>query len=67
MITADKAKDIMQKNTVVATEEEEVKQVLKRMIRTGVKEIPILDKEKRIIADLTLADLLRFVVNSNEH
>jgi len=67
MITADKAKDIMQKNTVVATEKEEVKQVLKRMIRTGVKEIPVLDKDKRIIADLTLTDLLRFVVNSDEH
>ncbi len=57
----------MQKNTVVATEKEEVKQVLKRMIRTGVKEIPVLDKDKRIIADLTLTDLLRFVVNSDEH
>lgn len=67
MITAKKAKDIMQKNTVVATEGEKLKQVLKRMIRTGVEDIPVLDKEKRIIADLTLADLLRFVVNSNEH
>jgi len=37
------------------------------MIRTGVEDIPVLDKEKRIIADLTLADLLRFAVNSNEH
>ena len=46
---------------------QKVKQVLKRMIRTGVKEIPVLNKDKRIIADLTLADLLRFVVNSNEH
>ena len=59
MITADKAKDIMQKNTVVATEEEEVKQVLKRMVRTGVKEIPVLNKDKRIIADLTLADFFK--------
>ncbi|MDL1964613.1 MAG: CBS domain-containing protein [Deltaproteobacteria bacterium] len=64
MITADKAKDIMQKNTIVATEEEKVKQVLKRMIRTGVENIPVLDKEKRIIAYLTLADFLRFVVST---
>ena len=64
MITAKKAKDIMQKNTIVATEEEKVKQVLKRMIRTGVEDIPVLNKEKRIIADLTLADLLRFVVSA---
>ena len=64
MITADKAKDIMQKNTIVATEEEKVKQVLRRMIRTGVENIPVLDKEKRIIAYLTLADFLRFVVST---
>jgi len=66
MITAKKARDIMQKNTIVATEEEKIKTVLKRMIRTGVEDIPVLDKEKRIIADLTLADLLRFVVNSED-
>ncbi len=68
MITAETAKDIMKKNPVVTTEEEEVGIVLKRMIRTNVKEIPVLDSEKRVIADLTIVDLLRFiVVNSREY
>ena len=63
MITAETAKDIMQKNPVVTTEEEKVEVVLRRMIRTNAKEIPVLDKEKRVVADLTMVDLLKFLLN----
>jgi len=67
MITAETAKDIMQKNTVVATEEEEVGSVLRRMLGANVKEIPVLDREKRVFADITIVDLLRFLFNATEH
>ena len=30
---------------------------------TNVKEIPVLDKEKRVVADLTIVDLLKFLLN----
>ena len=67
MITADKAKDIMQKNTLFTTEEEKVEIVLKKMIKRNVKEIPVLDREKRVVADFTIMDLLRFIVSSEEY
>ncbi len=67
MITDETAKDIMQKNLVVTTEEEEILIVLKRMIRANVKEIPVLDNEKRVVADLTILDLLRFIANFTKH
>ncbi len=62
MITAETAKDIMKRKTVVATENELVGMVLKRMIRTNVHEMPVVDDEKRVVADITLIDLLRFLV-----
>ncbi len=65
MITAETAKDIMQKNLVVTTEEEKVEVVLRRMIRTNAKEIPVLDNEKRVVADLTMVDLLKFFSQLN--
>jgi CBS domain-containing protein len=64
MITVETAKDIMQKNTLVATEEEAVGSVLKRMIGANVKEIPVLDREKRVVADITIVDLLRSLFNA---
>jgi CBS domain-containing protein len=64
MITVETAKDIMQKNTLVATEEEAVGSVLKRMIGANVKEIPVLDSEKRVVADITIVDLLRSLFNA---
>lgn len=62
MITAETALDIMQKNTVTASEEEEISFVLKRMIGANVKEIPVLDIDERVIADITIVDLMRFLL-----
>jgi CBS domain-containing protein len=66
MITTETAEDIMQKNPVATTEEEEVGIVFSRMIKTNVKEIPVLDTEKRVIADLTMVDLLEFLIDTGE-
>ena len=63
MITAETAKDIMQKNPTVTTDEEKVEEVLRRMIMSNAKEIPVLDKEKRVVADLTMVDLFNFLLN----
>jgi len=62
MITSETAKDIMQKYPVVTTENELVGTMLKKMIRGNVKEIPVLDREKRVIANLTIVDLLQFLI-----
>jgi CBS domain-containing protein len=67
MITAETAKDIMQKNPVFTTENELVETLLKKIIQRKVQEIPVLDKEKRVIANLTIVDLLRFLFKSRKH
>ena len=67
MITAETAKDIMQKNPAFTTENELVETLLKKMIQRKVQEIPVLDKEKRVIANLTIVDLLRFLIKSNQN
>jgi CBS domain-containing protein len=64
MITAESAKDIMQKDVLFATGEEKVIAVLKKMIRRNVKEVPVLDKENKVIADFTMLDLLKFITHS---
>ncbi len=58
MVTHETAKDIMLKKPVVASEGEEVELVIKRMIDANVKEIAIINDEKKIIADVTMLDLL---------
>ena len=61
MITTETAKDIMQKNPIFAMEGEDVEAILKKMIAKNVKEIAVLDKEKRVVADVTMIDLLKFL------
>lgn len=61
VITAEAAKDIMEHKPISATEDEEVGTVLKRMIESNVKELPIVDKENKVVGDLTMIDLLEFL------
>ena len=59
IVTHETAKDIMLKKPVIASEEEEVELVIKRMIDANVKEIAVITGERKIIADVTMLDLLK--------
>jgi predicted transcriptional regulator len=60
MAVSETAKDFMHENVLVARITDDVEDVLRRMIKNNVKEIAIVDSENRIIADLTIIDLLKY-------
>ena len=60
IITSETAQDIMNRGLIYATNEDNAETVIDRMIKAGIKEIAILDSEKRVNADLTMLDLLRY-------
>ena len=60
MVVSETAGDFMQREPIFAIYSEDVEDVLQRMIDHNVKEIPILDDEKRVVADLTIVDLLKY-------
>lgn len=59
MVVSETAGDFMQREPIFAIHSEDVEDVLQRMIDHNVKEIPILDDEKRVVADITIVDLLK--------
>ncbi|NVM23275.1 MAG: CBS domain-containing protein [Desulfobacterales bacterium] len=59
MAISQTAKDFMQREPLFCVESDDLEDVLQRMIKHNVKEIPVLDDEKRIVADLTMVDLLK--------
>jgi len=63
IITAETAKDIMQSTPIAAHQQENVETVLKKMIRSNTKEIPVLDIEERIVGDLKMIDLLKLLID----
>lgn len=65
-ITMENAGHMMQKHPVVAKMGEEIRIALERMIQANVKEIAIIDDERRIIGDLTMLDLLEFLLTDKE-
>jgi len=65
-ITSENARHMMQKNPVFAGKEEEIKVVLERMIESNVKEIAIIDDEGKIVGDITMLDVLEFLLAQKE-
>ena len=59
-ITAETARHIMEKCSITTTPDESVEKVLRRMARSGVKEVPVLDEDGCIIGDITAIDLMRY-------
>ncbi len=58
-LTSANVIDLMDKNVVYARKEEDLDRVLDRMIHSNIKEIPVVDEAKRIVAVLSLLDLWR--------
>jgi len=58
LITGKTAGDLMTGGTLFAGMDDEVEEVIERMVAGNVDEIPITDEEGRIVADLTMIDLL---------
>lgn len=60
-ITARKAADIMDKYVVYARKEDDPNSVLERMIDNHIKEIPVVDEDKKIIANIGIIDLWKLI------
>jgi CBS-domain-containing membrane protein len=58
LITCTCAGDLMTEGTLSAGMDERVEEVLERMVDAKVDEVPIIDTKGRIVADLTMVDLL---------
>ena len=55
---SETARDFMQRESMFALLSDDAENVLQRMVSYNIKEIPILDEEKKIVADLTIIDFL---------
>lgn len=63
---SDSAEDIMDANIIVCREKELLRDVIDRMIERDVKDIPVVDREGRVIADLDVLDLLELWLKEGE-
>ena len=60
-ITAKKAADIMDEYVVYARKDNDLNSVLERMIDNHIKEIPVVDEDKKIIANIGIIDLWKLI------
>lgn len=66
VLSRETAGDIMLKQPLCATTEEEIGVVTRRMLNANVKDMPVVDSDKRVIADITMVDLLQHLLALDE-
>ena len=66
VLSRETAGDIMLKQPLYANPEEEIGVVTRRMLKANVKDIPVVDSDKRVIADITIVDLLQHLLTLGE-
>ena len=60
-ITSEDVADIMDKHVIYAQRDDDLEKILNRMIHYNMKEIPVVDEDQRIIANVGILDLWRLV------
>ena len=64
LLTNETAADLMQHHPVVAHLDEELGDVLKRMLAANIKEMAVLDEAGAMLGDLRIIDLLQYLCPS---
>jgi len=66
--TKSKAEDIMSKDPITARCGEKIVDVLQKMIKHRVRRLPVIDKDKKILGEITLQHLIhKFYLASQYH
>ncbi len=60
-ITSEDVADIMDKHVIYAKKDDNLEQILERMIYHNIKEIPVVDEDQQIIANVGILDLCRLM------
>jgi predicted transcriptional regulator len=66
--TKSKAEDAMSKDPITARCDEKIVDVLQKMIKHRVRRLPVIDKDKKILGEITLKHLIhKFYLASQYH
>ena len=63
-ITEERAEELMRRKNLTARPEEEVQKVLHRMIEAEFREIAVVDGSGRLLGDVTMVDIIRFLMRN---
>ena len=61
IITAKKVSDLMEKDVIVARENDTIESVVDMMVERNIKQVPVVNGEGRILANVSILDLWRIM------
>lgn len=66
MVTAEDVGHIMKKRPPYAVESDDVGEMIKKMVKSNMKHLALVDKNKKIICDISMVDIIKYMVEADK-
>lgn len=66
IVTTEDVGHIMKKRPPYAIETDDIREVIRKMVKSNMKHLPLLDDEKRVICDISMIDIIRRLIETDK-
>ena len=66
MVTSDDVGHIMKKKPPFAVKSDDIGEVIRKMVKSNMKHLPLLDDEKRVICDISMIDIIKRMIETDK-
>ena len=66
MVTSDDVGHIMKKRPPYAVKSDNIGEVIRKMVKSNMKHLPLLDDDRRVICDISMIDIIRHMIETDK-
>jgi CBS-domain-containing membrane protein len=66
MVTAEDVGHIMKKRPPYALDSDDIGEIVKKMVKSNMKHLALVDENKKIICDLSMVDIIKYMVEADK-
>ena len=66
MVTSEDVDHIMKKKPPYAVENDDISEVIKKMVKSNMKHLAFVDENKTIICDVSMVDIIKYLVEADK-
>ena len=66
MVTSEDVDHIMKKRPPYTVENDDISEVIKKMVKSNMKHLALVDENKKIICDVSMVDIIKYLVEADK-
>ena len=66
MVTSEDVGHIMKKRPPYVLKSDDIGEIIRKMVKSNMKHLPLLDEEKRVICDISMIDIIKRMIETDK-